>query len=207
MLVFVSTAPVLRRIQRGDTHTSRTAVTAHDNGSNRNSATGRHTSTTSLAASQVANLPKADPCYNYFELFPEEVGAVGNVQVSDPEEARLWELVGRPVSAAEAERDGGCVKVTLEGSSSTLYYRIMDSDDVVYGRAAYLRLPTSTVTALDGCVLKEEPSVFTPCCNEAGSVGDDSDDCWAHCSSCVSGSSVRCVYPVQCEAKWESIEK
>ncbi|KPA74396.1 hypothetical protein ABB37_09101 [Leptomonas pyrrhocoris] len=185
MLSHIRTASIFRRHHRE--HRASAPVEA---------AMPASATTTTGSTSSAATYPHADPCYNYFELFPEEVGAVGNVEVVDAEEAYLWKLVGRRVSQAAAEAEGGCVKVTLAGSEEApLYYSITDSDDEVYGRAAYLPRPAARVP----CMLKEEPSVFTESCSCDACSEEDENDCSSACSSpCADSMSLRCTYPVNC---------
>jgi hypothetical protein len=189
MLIPIGTEPVLRR-HRGSHGASHTV--------DRHSPSSDAASLTAQSTMSAAALPHADPCYNYFEIFPEEVGAVGNVEVTDSEEAYQWQLVGRPVSSAVAEAEGGCVKVIVEGAAAPQYYCIMDSDDVVYGRAAYLPRSTTIAAVAVSRALKEEPSVFSECCSEACSAEDENEETSPCSSPCGSITSTHCVYPVRC---------
>ncbi|KAL7698295.1 hypothetical protein NQL31_002808 [Lotmaria passim] len=104
-------------------------------------------------------LPAALPCHDYAKAFANMEVPMGLVQVTDEAEMEPWLLVARPVSRKEAERKGGCirylppadaVKAASSSSSSSLYVKpmyfcITDTDDEVYGRAAYLPRTGSAV--------------------------------------------------------------
>ncbi|KPI88057.1 hypothetical protein ABL78_2833 [Leptomonas seymouri] len=128
----------LPNIRRGRRHINR-----HTNGS-AHAAASQRSSTTRRSVSTSITFPPPIPCYNYYELLSDKAVAIGNVEIADAEEAYRWQLVGRRVSEAQAEKEGGCVKLMEKGSSSPKYYCIKHSDDEVYGRASYLpRLATS----------------------------------------------------------------
>lgn len=88
------------------------------------------------------------PCPNFYERYPERVGAVGNVVTADIATVEPWMLVARVVTRAEADKTGGCIIYTPPFSPASrgakkkhagaVCYCISDPDDVVYGRAAYL---------------------------------------------------------------------
>lgn len=88
------------------------------------------------------------PCDNFYDVFPEEIGPLGNVVVTDAAELQQWLLVARRVSRADAESQGGCIQYTppaesrgVTDSVATQFYRITDSDEEVYGRSRYLPHP------------------------------------------------------------------
>lgn len=88
------------------------------------------------------------PCDNFYDVFPEEIGPLGNVVVTDAAELQQWLLVARRVSRADAESQGGCIQYTppaesrgVTGSVATQFYCITDSDEEVYGRSRYLPHP------------------------------------------------------------------
>lgn len=193
-MLAVATEPVLRRNRR-NTHTTRRTTTNTAATRAESNATTLATAAATAASSSAAALPHAIPCYNYFELFPEEVGATGNVEVRDSAEARMWQLVGRKVSPAVAEKEGGCVKVMLDDVATPEYFNITASDDEVYGRASYL--PHVSMSAPAKHVDDLWNFVETGCdactteCDESNAVSA----CSSPCGSCAS-TSVRCVYPV-----------
>lgn len=206
MFAPLNTAPVMRRHRR-TTRATRTPVIASAAAAASPMTTAASTpisSTESVisASTPITDLPHAEPCYNYFDIFPEEVGAVGNVAVTDAEEAQLWQLVGRVVPAAQAEKEGGCVKVQLANMAAPVYYCITDSDDVVYGRAAYVTVPAVATMkpAVVSQLLKNEPSVFSDGDSEACSAEEENESSSACCSPCISSASMRCVYPTECAA-------
>lgn len=94
----------------------------------------------------ASRYPSALPCDCLYDLYPEEIGPTGNAIITDAEAFEKWKLVGRPVSVEEAEEKGGCVTFVDESgalSSETagpqpLYLSLVDSDDEVFGRAAYI---------------------------------------------------------------------
>lgn len=193
MLAFAM-EPVLRRNRRSN-HSSRPTSTPTASTATSTTAAASQASTNSSVTSPVTALPHAIPCYNYFELFPEEVGAIGNVEITNSEEARQWQLVGRRVSQAVAEAEGGCVRVTVEGIKTPLYYNITASDDEVYGRAAYLPRSSSSPSVAD-LAKEEEPFAFLEhgcdACTTDGDVSAETSECNSPCGSCA---SVRCVFP------------
>lgn len=87
--------------------------------------------------------PKALPCPKYYDLFPEEVGAVGNAVLTNAHELIALLPVARPVSIEYAELHGGCVCLGAVGDAPPQYLCITDSDDEVYGRARYLPRPAA----------------------------------------------------------------
>lgn len=200
-----NTEPILRRHRRA-ARAARQAVTtataAASSHSSSHSSTPAPTiaspvaspASPTAAAADPAGHPYALPCYNYFEVYPEDIGPMGNVTVTDAEEAAQWLLVGRRVSQAEAEQHGGCVQVTLPNSGKTQFLCITDSDDAVYGRGTYLprRVPASS--RLPARALKEEPSVFSDrndhnaCTEEDESASECSSASWS-----ATSRSVRCV--------------
>lgn len=93
-----------------------------------------------------ARYPSALPCSYLYDYYPEEVGPTANVILTDASALPQWLLVARPVTAAEAEAKGGCLSVLSPTSPSAppLYLCLTDSDDVVYGRAAYMAHPEET---------------------------------------------------------------
>ena len=54
------------------------------------------------------------PCDNFYDVFPEEIGPLGNVVVTDAAELQQWLLVARRVSRADAESQGGCIQRSEE---------------------------------------------------------------------------------------------
>lgn len=73
--------------------------------------------------------------------------AIGNVVITVEEELRPWLLVTRPVSRKEAEKHGCCIifkplqakkSRDAQAPATALYFCITDTDDMVYGRAAYI---------------------------------------------------------------------
>lgn len=193
-MLALATEPVLRRNRRSN-RSSRPTTTPTASTATSATAAASHASTNSSTTSPVTALPHAIPCHNYFELFPEEVGAVGNVEITNSEEVRQWQLVGRRVSQAVAEAEGGCVKVTVEGMKTPLYYNITASDDEVYGRAAYLPRSSSSPSVAD-MVKEEEPFAFLEhSCDACTTEGDESVETSACNSPCGSCASVRCIFP------------
>lgn len=98
-------------------------------------------------SSPAATLPQALPCLDFYERFPNRVGAIGNVVITVEEELKPWLLVVRPVSRKEAEKHGSCIifkpsqakkSRDAQAPATALYFRITDTDDMVYGRAAYI---------------------------------------------------------------------
>ncbi|KAK7201492.1 hypothetical protein NESM_000212700 [Novymonas esmeraldas] len=144
------------------------------------------------AATPSTELPAALPCTNWFEVYPEDVGPMGNVILSDEEEIRMLLLVARPVSAEEAERTGGCLIVSVTASCPTTlqYYCITDSDDEVYGRADYL--PRHSLLATDA------RSVFQCCdddsCCSCGCTDEGSCDSNCCAPSTSDRDSCRCCF-------------
>jgi hypothetical protein len=109
-------------------------------------------------------LPEALPCHDYAKAFANVAVPMGVVEMRDRAELQPWLLVARPVSRKEAEKNGGCIMFTppcstAKSSSSSsssaaagkpLYFRITDTDDEVYGRAAYLPRSGTTTDGISG---------------------------------------------------------
>ncbi|KPA74398.1 hypothetical protein ABB37_09102 [Leptomonas pyrrhocoris] len=97
-------------------------------------------------AAEMQSLPCAVPYHAADKGAPAKVGSLGNVVLTKPEELEPWLLVARPVGAKEAAKRGGCIVFapphTKKGKSSTKphYCCLTDTDDEVYGRAAYVSL-------------------------------------------------------------------
>lgn len=145
--------------------------------------------------------PLALPCPDYYEQFPERVGAVGNVVVTSKRELEKWLLIARPVSWEEAEKHGGCIvyvpnmntSAKLHGAD-TRYYCITDSDDTVYGRATYVLLSESLAFAEDECRKAEEEdeeAVFTNAFDDCDSDPSEDGKLTSH-KSCTRKSGCRC---------------
>lgn len=96
-----------------------------------------------LTAEQYARLPKALPCENYYDIYPEDAGPTGAVVIQCHEEMQKWALVATPVSREEAlQLNGGCIKyLTGDPKNPVEYYHFHNSSDCVFGRAAYLQRP------------------------------------------------------------------
>lgn len=94
-------------------------------------------------------LPSALPCEDCEKAFAGVTVPVGLVEMSDATQLEEWLLIARPVSKKEAEKKGGCIRYTPDARSSSAaaskpqYYCITDTDDEVYGRAAYLPRPAA----------------------------------------------------------------
>lgn len=105
-------------------------------------------------ASRVRH-PEAIPCYNYYDIYPEDAGPMGSLVVDSAEDMETWKLVATPVAGnavpgAEGTGDGlACIQYhTGETEQPVQYYTFCHDADVVYGRAAYLSasLPASPAT-------------------------------------------------------------
>ncbi|KPA74400.1 hypothetical protein ABB37_09104 [Leptomonas pyrrhocoris] len=135
-------------------------------------------SSTRQGSARVA-LPNALPCVDFYERYPNRVGALGNVIITDEEELRPWLLVARPVPREHAETRGGCIVFapshgTKTNSSTALqFFCLTDPDDEVYGRAAYLpRLDDITVKSPDATLCSSENSSS----NHNALTAEDSDE-------------------------------
>ncbi|KPA74406.1 hypothetical protein ABB37_09109 [Leptomonas pyrrhocoris] len=129
------------------------------NGTRAASSTARSsTVTTAVLATPTTtaprHLPAAIPCYNYYELFPEDAGPLGHVVIHDSEDMRVWRLVATPISAADAVAKGGCLQyVDDSGEVDPQYYEFAQDAEEIYGSASYQRmlvpplLPGSPVTS------------------------------------------------------------
>lgn len=197
MMFSGNTEPILRRHRRAARTARQAAASAASQSSASPVASPRsHASPASPTAAATADAnghPYALPCDNYFDVYPEDIGPMGNVTVTDADEVAQWLLIGRRVSPKEAAQAGGCVQVTLPATGKTEYLCITDSDDVVYGRAAYLprRVPASRLPAH---ALKEEPSVFSERNDHNACTEEDENS--SECSSAewsATSRSVRCV--------------
>lgn len=131
--------------------------------SNRLAAAERHRLAAAAARSRH---PNALSCLNFYDLYPERVGAMGSVVVTNFKDVEPWLLVARAVTKDEAEKRGGCIiyapSLTKARKGVTIatdaqYYCITDSDDVVYGRAAYIPSYSSAQTACDIDFREGEP--------------------------------------------------
>lgn len=102
-----------------------------------------HAAVNRMTAAQYARLPKALPCTNYYEIFPEDAGPTGTVVIHCREEMQLWALVATPVSREEAlQLEGGCIQyITGDPKNPVQYFHFHHSSDCVFGRAAYLQQP------------------------------------------------------------------
>lgn len=94
------------------------------------------------------------PCHDYEKAFAGTNVPMGVVEMNDVSELEPWLLVARPVTRKEAEKKGGCIRFTprvasasrrtsalstaVAGTEKPRYYCITDTDDEVYGRAAYV---------------------------------------------------------------------
>jgi hypothetical protein len=112
--------------------------------------------------STSGSIPSALPCHNYYDTCPDEIGPLGNVQVTDAAELQRWLLVARAVTRDEAEKKGGCIQYVTP-DHEVLYYCITDTDDEVYGRSYYLPLPPRR-------------SRVKPCSTSVGSVSGASSN-------------------------------
>lgn len=94
-----------------------------------------------LTAREYARLPKALPCPDYYDIYPEEAGPTGTVVIKCREEMQLWALVAAPVTKEEAlQQEGGCIEyVTGDPKNPVQYFHFHNSPDSVFGRASYLQ--------------------------------------------------------------------
>ncbi|KAK7201495.1 hypothetical protein NESM_000213000 [Novymonas esmeraldas] len=115
-------------------------------------------------APAAARLPEAIPCYNYYDIYPEDAGPMGNLVIDSAEDMEVWKLVATPVTAepsmpfpaaagtvsstAAAVQEGGLIEYhAAESGSPVMYYTFSHDADVVYGRASYQpSLPGSPAT-------------------------------------------------------------
>lgn len=116
----------------------------------------RHHNPTTIPPHSAATLPEALPCRHFARHIPHRTEALGNVHITDEAELCRWKLVARRVTREEADKHGGCIIFTPTPSSkgSSLgvgekeYYCITDTDDTVYGRAAYRTRATTATNVL-----------------------------------------------------------
>lgn len=127
--------------------------------------------------------PSALPCHNYYDVFPDEIGPFGNIVVTCAAELQKWLLVARPVTREQAEKDGGCITYTpattqheasaSQGAAEPQYYCITDSDDVVYGRAAYLPHPPRRFSVKQCSSVDATSSAGSCGCSDIGSTVEE----------------------------------
>jgi hypothetical protein len=99
-------------------------------------------------------LPEALPCHKSDRVFSSDAEVWGNVLVKDEAELQRWVEFCRPTSREVAEAQGCCVIFQPSATTSPhatavepQYYCITATDDVVYGRAAYVARDESLDTA------------------------------------------------------------
>lgn len=132
----------------------------------------------------------AIPCYNYYDIYPEDAGPVANVLLESEEELRAWRLVGAPVTAEVALRDGGCVVFLHENGAE--YLKINNSDDEVYGRAAYVKREETARPM----VLTEPTSVYAAACR----VGENSSIAPSPSCGCWTDDESNVALPSTCHS-------
>lgn len=127
-------------------------ITTNTNNANRRRADMAPPSSSALSPSQPPtppSYPSALPCPYLYDAYPDEVGPTANVVLTNHADLPNWLLVARPVPAEEAEVTGGCLAVPHPAAAAAaahcaegpLYLCLTDSDDTVYGRAAYIARP------------------------------------------------------------------
>lgn len=115
--------------------------------------TGTRTAMPARYRGDLTAIPAALPCVNLYKKYPEKIRPMGNVVITDEAALQPWLLVSRRVSCEEAQKHGGCIVFTPSlskeghveaGKVKPQYYRI-NTDDEVYGRAAYIPRPNKAV--------------------------------------------------------------